>query len=67
MVPAIDGAVRLGPDVRGHIYVKTGGEWVLSRNKVRLPEGWYATDLDTKRPAGIRETTLPTEGGAAGD
>ena len=46
MVPETKGVLRLGPDVRGHVYVKTGGEWVLSRNKVHLPEGWYVTDLD---------------------
>lgn len=46
MVPETTGVLRLGPDVRGHVYVLTGGEWVLSRNKVRLPEGWYVTDLN---------------------
>jgi hypothetical protein len=46
MVPATTGVVRLGPDVRGHVYTKVGGEWVLSRNRVHLPEGWYATDLN---------------------
>lgn len=46
MVPETTGVLRLGPDVRGHVYVLTGGEWVLSRNKVKLPEGWYVTDLN---------------------
>ena len=34
--------VRIGPDVEGRVYVLKNGEWVLSKNKVKLPEGWYA-------------------------
>ena len=34
--------VRIGPNVSGKIYVLKNGEWVLSKNKVKLPEGWYA-------------------------
>ena len=37
--------VRLGPDVEGRVYVLTGGEWILSKKKVKLPEGWYAGGL----------------------
>ena len=37
--------VRLGKDVTGHVYVLKDGEWVLSKNKVKLPEGWYAGGL----------------------
>ena len=37
--------VRLGKDVSGHVYVLKDGEWVLSKNKVKLPEGWYAGGL----------------------
>ena len=37
--------VRLGPDVSGKVYVLKDGEWVLSKNKVKLPEGWYAGGL----------------------
>lgn len=33
--------VRLGPDVRGKVYVWQAGCWTLTR-KVTLPEGWYA-------------------------
>ena len=42
---AFDGhdVVRLGGDVKGHVYFpKEGGGWEKSRNKVTLPEGWYA-------------------------
>lgn len=37
--------VRLGPDVRGTVYVNRGGEWIKSKNKVNLPEGWIAGPL----------------------
>jgi hypothetical protein len=33
--------VRLGPGVRGRVYVWQDGGWKLS-GKVTLPEGWYA-------------------------
>ena len=39
--------VRIGPNVEGKIYVLKNGEWVLSKNKVKLPEGWYAGGLPT--------------------
>jgi hypothetical protein len=28
--------------MEGRIYVLKNGEWTLSKNKVKLPEGWYA-------------------------
>ncbi len=34
--------VRIGPDVEGRVYVLKNGEWILSKNKMKLPEGWYA-------------------------
>tara|TARA_Y100001963_G_C6718460_1_gene417923 strand:+ start:361 stop:576 length:216 start_codon:yes stop_codon:yes gene_type:complete len=34
--------VRIGPDAEARVYVLKNGEWVLSKNKVKLPEGWYA-------------------------
>jgi len=39
--------IRIGPDVSGKIYVQKNGEWVLSKNKVKIPEGWYAGGLPT--------------------
>lgn len=39
--------VRIGPGVKGRIYTKNAaGVWELSRNKVTLPEGWYAGKID---------------------
>jgi hypothetical protein len=40
--------VRMGPNVEGKVYVMKNGEWVLSKNKVKLPEGWYAGGLPTE-------------------
>ena len=39
--------VRIGPDVKGKVYVLKNGEWILSKNKMHLPEGWYAGALPT--------------------
>jgi hypothetical protein len=38
--------VRMGPEVRGKVYFLRDGKWVLSQNKVTLPEGWYAGALE---------------------
>lgn len=40
--------VRLGPNVEGKVYVLENGQWILSKNKVKLPEGWYAGGLPTE-------------------
>ena len=34
--------IRIGPDVSGRCYILKNGEWILSKNKLKLPEGWYA-------------------------
>ena len=34
--------VRIGPNAFARVYILKNGEWVLSKNKVKLPEGWYA-------------------------
>jgi len=41
--------VRLGPDVKGHVYYYDEGEWVKSKSKVTLPEGWYAGGMPSKK------------------
>ena len=33
--------VRIGPNVRGKVYVWRDGSWTLT-GKVTLPEGWFA-------------------------
>ena len=40
--------VRLGPNIEGKVYVLKNGEWILSKNKVKLPEGWYAGGLPSE-------------------
>ncbi|MAS81138.1 MAG: hypothetical protein CMF45_00455 [Legionellales bacterium] len=47
-VPESDGMVRLGGDVKGHVYYYMDGEWVRSKEEVDLPEGWYAGSVDGK-------------------
>ncbi len=37
--------IRLGRDVRGHVYYQKSGRWIRSANKVTLPPGWYAGGL----------------------
>ncbi len=40
--------VRIGPEFpAGKVYILKDGEWILSKNKVELPEGWYAGGLPT--------------------
>ena len=34
--------VRLGNDVRGHIYLYRNGGWERQPDTVKLPEGWVA-------------------------
>jgi hypothetical protein len=33
--------VRIGPATSGRVYARVNGEWVLSQNRVEIPEGWY--------------------------
>lgn len=44
-LPGSTDLVRLGKDVRGHVYFRKDGNWVRSQNKVTLPAGWYAGGL----------------------
>jgi len=48
LVPESTGLVRIGSDVKGHIYHWNGSEWELSSNTVHLPEGWYAGSLPSQ-------------------
>lgn len=33
--------IRIGPAADMHVYTMVSGQWTLSSNKVRIPEGWY--------------------------
>lgn len=41
--------VRIGPGVRGRVYVWDGTAWELSRNAVEIPEGWHAGRVEVER------------------
>jgi hypothetical protein len=69
--PADHDLVRLGPDVRGHVYFWNGSQWELSKNEVRIPEGWYAGYVapegdDTTSPTQTAGSSEPTAPAAAG-
>lgn len=44
-VPESDGFVKLGEDVRGHVYWWNGDVWERSKGTVKLPAGWLAGSL----------------------
>lgn len=33
--------IRMGPDSRVRVYTMQDGKWMLSDNRVLIPEGWY--------------------------
>lgn len=39
---ADDSPVRIGPQTTGQVYRLIDGLWVLSDDRMKLPEGWYA-------------------------
>ena len=47
-VPESTGLVRIGSDVKGHVYYWNGEVWEASQNTVHLPEGWYAGSLPSQ-------------------
>ena len=48
-VDTLSNLVRIGPEFpAGKVYILKDGEWILSKNKVKLPEGWYAGGLPTE-------------------
>jgi hypothetical protein len=36
-----DSPMRTGPDSRIKVYHRVNGEWILSGNRITVPEGWY--------------------------
>lgn len=41
--------IRIGRDVTGHVYwLNAKGEWELSRDKVKIPEGFFAGPMKSK-------------------
>lgn len=35
--------IKIGPGMKGQVYIYTESGWTLSDNKVTLPEGWLAS------------------------
>ena len=33
--------MRVGPKTRLQVYHRLAGEWILSENRIDIPEGWY--------------------------
>jgi hypothetical protein len=46
LLPQSGALVRSGPNLEGKVYTWDGTQWVLSKNKVRIPEGWFIGPLD---------------------
>jgi len=38
--------IRVGPKVEGRAYVFDGTDWILSKNKIKYPEGAFVGFLD---------------------
>ena len=38
--------IRVGPKVEGRAYVFDGKDWILSKNKIKYPEGAFVGFLD---------------------
>jgi len=36
-----DSPIRMGPNVNARVYTLQQGQWILSKNQVQIPEGWY--------------------------
>jgi hypothetical protein len=41
--------VKVGPNTKGRIYVRTKNGWELSDNAIILPEGWYLVPPPTNK------------------
>ena len=41
--------VKIGPSVKGKVYVLTDRGWELSANAVTIPEGWYALPPEAEK------------------
>jgi uncharacterized protein YceK len=36
-----DSPIRMGPNVQAKVYTLQQGQWILSSNQIKIPEGWY--------------------------
>jgi hypothetical protein len=45
-----DSPMRAGPMTMMYVYHRVDGEWVLSRNRIMIPEGWYLVPPSFVKP-----------------
>ena len=56
-----DTVVRAGPGMRGLVWMPTADGWVLSKNKVEIPEGMYILTLSHEEETDLDlPSLLPT-------
>ncbi len=58
-----DSPLRIGPETTGQVYRLIDGEWVLSDDRVHLPEGWYAVPPRFVHPDDLRSGGVSGGGG----
>jgi hypothetical protein len=58
LVPPGD-LVKIGPDVRGQVYTWNGNDWILSDNKIVIPEGWLCGPPPPNRTTNDVNTPSP--------
>ena len=51
--------MRIGPEMTGRVYRLIDGDWVLSDDRVQLPEGWYAVPPRFVHPEDIETGSPP--------
>ncbi len=54
-----DSPLRIGPETTGLVYQMIDGEWVLSDDRVQLPEGWYAVPPRFVHPEDLLPGGMP--------
>ncbi len=54
-----DSPLRIGPETTGQVYRLIDGDWVLSDDRVQLPEGWYAVPPRFVGAADFRSERAP--------
>jgi hypothetical protein len=47
LVSESEALFKTGSDVEGHLYFWNGSTWELSKDKVKLPEGWLTGPMNS--------------------
>ena len=56
-----DSPLRIGPGTTGQVYRLIDGDWVLSDDRVQLPEGWCAVPPRFVHPDDLRSGGMSGE------